>query len=85
MATKKTKKIVEKSITKNTANTNVLFAVTSLIAAYVLGTWAIDTGSLVVYGLTFGAVFAFFYYSKLFISVMFFNNDESTKARSTKR
>lgn len=85
MAIKKTKKTIEKSTIDNTATTNALFAVTSLIAAYVLGTWAIDSGSLIVYGLTFGAVYAFFYYSKLFIRVTFFNNDESTKAKYTKR
>lgn len=85
MATKKKEKTVEKVVARRTATTNILFAVTALFAAYVLGSWAIDSGSLIVYAITFGSLYASFYYLKLFIRLKFFNNDKTAKARSAKR
>ena len=85
MAVKNKKKLAEQTTAKRPASTNALFVVTALLAAYILGSWAIDSGSLIVYAITFGAMYACFYYLKLLFEAMFFNNDKPAKARSAKR
>ena len=52
--------------------------------AYVLGSWAIDSGSLLVYGLTFVAVYFAIKFLVIFIRVTFFKNDKSESPRRAK-
>jgi hypothetical protein len=85
MALKKSKKTVEEPMAERSALTNILFAITALFATYILALWAIDSGSLLVYALTFGSLYTSVHFMKLFIRLKFFNNDKTAKARSSKR
>ena len=78
------KKLKEVSV-KRSASIYALFVAVSVFAVYELVFWAIDSGSLIVYALAFGSFYAFVYYLKLLIKVMFFNNEKSAKTRSSKR
>lgn len=49
--------------------------------AYVLASWAIDSGSMLVYALTFLAVFYAIKFYSVFIRVVFFKNDKAKPAR----
>jgi hypothetical protein len=52
---------------------------------YVFALWAIDSGNLWVYGLTFASVYYTVHYYRLFLRNKFFNNDKTASTRTTKK
>lgn len=77
-------KIVSKPAPKATNFSNFFYGTVALVATYVVGLWAIDSGSLWVYALTFTALYYTIHFYRLFIRNKFFNNDKPTKARTAK-
>lgn len=53
----------------------------SAISTYIFALWAIDSGSLWVYALTFAALYYTLHFYRLFIGNKFFNNDKKSKAK----
>jgi hypothetical protein len=82
-ATKKAKKQVTAPAKNKFADYKDLFYGTmSAIAVYVFALWAIDSGSLWVYALSFASVYYTIHFYRLFIQNKFFNNDKPSKART---
>jgi hypothetical protein len=79
--TKKTraaKKPVSKApVSESTATTadykDLFYGTMSAIAVYVFALWAIDSGSLWVYALTFASVYYTIHFYRLFLRNKFFN------------
>ncbi len=61
----------------------LVFGLVLSLAAYILASWAIDNGNLIVYGLAFLAVFYSVKFYLIFIRVWFFKNDKA-KSRSSR-
>jgi hypothetical protein len=81
-----TKEAVKKSSTSQTSSVatdykDLFYGTISLVAVYVFALWAIDSGSLWVYGFTFTALYYVVHFFRLFIRSKFLNNDKTRKAR----
>jgi hypothetical protein len=64
---------------------DLFYGTMSAIAVYVFALWAIDSGNLWVYGLTFASVYYTVHYYRLFLRNKFFNNDKTASTRTTKK
>lgn len=56
---------------------DLFYGTISALAVYVFALWAIDSGSLWVYGLTFAAVYYTAHYYRLFFKNKFFNKGKA--------
>lgn len=56
-----------------------------LMVTYILASWAIDIGSLVVYAITFVIFFIALKFLISFFKLAFFNNDEKPKTSKSAR
>lgn len=84
-STKSTKsKTVVKQMPKPSNTNNFFYGSFAAISTYVLGLWAIDSGSLWVYALAFAALYYAVHFYRLFLRNKFFNNDKLPKARTAK-
>jgi hypothetical protein len=79
--TKITKPEASKSSSKAVDYRDLFYGTISAFAVYVFALWAIDSGSLWIYGLTFAALYYTVHYFRLFIRNKFFNNDKTRKSR----
>ena len=78
---KTTKPEVTKTQSKAVDYKDLFYGTISALAVYVFALWAIDSGSLWVYGLTFVALYYTVHYFRLFIRNKFFNNDKTRKTK----
>jgi hypothetical protein len=93
-STSKTSKTKKAKVSKNTTKTtsmpeaadfkDLFYGTMSAIAVYIFALWAIDSGSLWVYALTFAALYYTVHFYRLFIRNKFFNNDKTRKAKPAK-
>ncbi len=84
-STKSTKsKTVIQQVSKPSNSNNFFYGSFAAISTYVLGLWAIDSGSLWVYAIAFAALYYAVHFYRLFIRNKFFNNDKLSKARTAK-
>lgn len=60
---------------------DLFYGTISAFAVYVFALWAIDSGSLWVYGFTFAALYYTIHFFRLFIQNKFFNNDKTRKTK----
>jgi hypothetical protein len=77
-------KSINQSQPKSNNTNNFFYGSFAIISTYVLGLWAIDSGSLWVYALAFAALYYTIHFYRLFIRNKFFNNDKLSKARTAK-
>jgi hypothetical protein len=63
---------------------DLFYGTISAIAVYTFALWAIDSGSLWIYALTFAALYYTVHFYRLFIRNKFFNNDKSRKTKPAK-
>jgi hypothetical protein len=75
------KKTVAKSVPVNDSRTgayvdykDLFYGTMSAIAVYVFALWAIDSGNLWVYALSFASVYYTIHFYRLFLRNKFFNN-----------
>lgn len=64
---------------------DLFFGTVSAIAFYIFGIWAIDSGSLWVYALTFTALYGILYFYTAFIRNRFFPGSKPAKAKVSKK
>lgn len=77
-------KVASVEIKKQSALSPLYYGLASVLATYVFALWAIDSGSLWVYALTFASLYYSVYFLKQFVTQRFFNNVKSSKAKSAK-
>jgi hypothetical protein len=78
---KTTKPEITKNQSKAVDYKDLFYGTISALAVYVFALWAIDSGSLWVYGLMFAALYYAVHFFRLFIRNKFFNNDKTRKTK----
>lgn len=64
---------------------NVVLGTVSAVSLYIIGSWAIDSGSLWVYALTIVALYATVHFYKEYIRSRFFSEQKSTHSKKLKK
>ncbi|MFT4532103.1 MAG: cytochrome bd-type quinol oxidase subunit 1 [Candidatus Saccharimonadales bacterium] len=75
----------KKANRSNETKRQLLIIVGLLAATYLFATWAIDSGSIFGYILSFTGLYYAVHLTKQFIKSQFFNNDKKPKAKPAKK
>ena len=74
-----------KQTSKARESTFILSAGGCLLAAYLMASWAIDSGSIVAYFLAFLAIFYAVYFTKEWVRVHWSTDDKTTATKRARR